>query len=135
LAGDHAGVAGVVVGEAAGEFAAGGVDERDEFSLGEIPFDGGNPRGEERAAGLVDRTAGAVVENEFSLRRDRVADPALPGGEGDPLWKEEGADLFAGEDVVEDVGAGAVGDDHVSADGGRGADRGELALHAAGAAA
>ena len=54
----------------------------------------------------------AVVEDETALRADGEADPAFPGRQILALGQKKGADFLAGHDFVDDVGPGAVGDDH-----------------------
>ena len=95
------------------------VDDRDQVSLVERAADLLNADGQQAAALLLDRPAGAVVDREPAAGLRGEADPPLPGAERLPLGDEERADQLATCDPLQVAGLPAAGDDHVFAGRGR----------------
>ena len=127
-----------ILGEALGDPAAGEVMDVDEVAGGEIAGDGADADGQEAFAAQEKGVAGAIIDGEGSLGVVEEGDPAAAvvqgtvgigggGGAGD-----EGADVGAGGDGLENVLGASVGnDDGGSHPGGLGGG-GQLAGHAAG---
>lgn len=102
---------GVASREAAGELAAVGVADADDFAGVEIAFAAGDAGQEEAAALFAEGATGAVIDEEAAAGVVEEGDPAFAAWELAGAGAEEGALLLAGEDAGEDVAFAAAGDD------------------------
>ena len=87
-----------VIRQPAGELEARGIVDRHDVPFVKSPVDVDHADGQQAAALLLDRPAGAGVDGQPAAGLGGEADPALPRRQGLPLGEKQRADQLAGDD-------------------------------------